>query len=150
MPMSGWRSRQRPMRGNNQRLRKRRQQRDADALRLVARGGRRRAHAVVELRQRRLDRAQQRLAGRVEHETPAAAIEQREADLLLEQLDLLAERAVRQVQLIGCGAQVGQARDDAKDGQGLQRQAHERGRHLVRIATQSGQNKSLPLGGSGH
>jgi hypothetical protein len=131
-------------------LRERRQQRDADALRFVAGSGRGRAHAVVELRQCQFNRAQQRRAGGIEHQPAAAAVEQGEADLLLEQLDLLAEGAVRQVQCLGGRAQVCQLRDDTKGGQGLQRQAEGGRRHLVRIANQRGQNKSLPLRCTGH
>ena len=54
-------------------------------------------------------------------------------ELRFEQLDLLADRAVREMQLFGRGTQVGQARDSAEGGQGLQGEAHQ----LVSIADQS-------------
>ncbi len=104
-------------------LRERRQQGDADALLFVARRRRRSPQSIVELRQRRLHRAQQRSARGVEHDAAAAAIEQRKTDLLFEQLDLLADGAVRQVQGVGGRAQVGAACDGTKGGQGLERQA---------------------------
>ena len=65
-------------------VRERRQHRHAQPRRVARRGGGRRLHAVVELRQRGLHAAQQRLAGGVEHHATPAPIEQREAQLLLE------------------------------------------------------------------
>jgi len=76
-------------------------------LRLLPGIGRGRAHAIVELGQGRLDRAQQRFAGRVQHDPAARPIEQLEAQLFLlcrpdgrdaatrGQKDFAAERAER-------------------------------------------------------
>ena len=104
-------------------VRERRQYRDAQALRLAARccGGR--LHAIVEQRQRRLHAAQQRLTRRIEDDAAAATLEQREAQLLLEPADLLAHRAVRQVQHLACCAQVLQLGHRAKCGKRVERQA---------------------------
>ena len=58
-------------------------------------------HAIVDLLERRLDRSKQRLAGTVQHDATARPIEQLEAELLLQQLDLLANCAVREMQFLG-------------------------------------------------
>ena len=90
---------------------------------VAARRGRRGLHAFVELRQRALHAAQQRLARGIEHDAPPAPLEQREAQLLLEAADLLAHRAVREVQRLGGGAQVLQPRGGTKGRQILQRES---------------------------
>jgi hypothetical protein len=91
-------------------LRERRQHRHAQSLHGTRCRGRGRLHAVVHLRQRRRRVAQQRLAGRVQVDAAAAAVEQRKAEAALDLADLLADRAVRQVQRFGGGAQVLQLR----------------------------------------
>ena len=73
--------------------------------------------------QGRLGRVQQGLPGGIEHQPASAAVEQRRAQLVLQQLDLLADGTVRQVQRAGGRAQVGLASDGAEGGQQLQRQA---------------------------
>jgi len=111
-------------------LGKRRQHADAQPL-LRARGrGGGRAHAVVDLVERGADRPQQRRACRVEHDASCAPVEQLEAELGLEQAQLLADRAVRQVQLVGRSAQVAGARDHAKARQRVQGNARH-GRHSL-------------------
>ena len=87
------------MRGSIQRFANDGQHRDAQPLRLAGRRGGRGLHAVVERRQRGLHAAQQRLARGIEHDAPPAPLEEREAELVLEAADLLAHRAVREVQL---------------------------------------------------
>jgi len=75
------------------------------------------------IREGRLHSAQEGAAGRVQHDAPAVPIEQPEADLLLQQPQLLAHRTVREVQLLRRGAQVLQAGEGAEGGQRVQRQA---------------------------
>jgi len=104
-------------------LRERRQHGDAQAR--LRTGGRRGGgtHASVDLVERRADGLQQRRAGGIEHDAASAPIEQRDAELDLELAQLLADRAVREVQLFGGRPQVAGARDHAKAGQRVQRQA---------------------------
>ena len=86
---------------------------------LPAAGGGR-AHAVVQQRQRFLHAAQQCRAGGVQHDAPAAALEQVETQLFFQATDLLADGAMGQVQAFGRGAQVLQFGHRAKGGQGVQ------------------------------
>ena len=79
-----------------------------------------RAHAVVQQRQRFLHAAQQCRAGGVQHDAPAAALEQVETQLFFQATDLLADGAMGQVQAFGRGAQVLQFGHRAKGGQGVQ------------------------------
>jgi hypothetical protein len=83
----------------------------------------RRPHALVDAVERRLHPAQQRAAGGIEHDAAPAPIEQGEADLLFERADLLAHRAVREVQLARSGAQVLQLRDGSERGEEVERDA---------------------------
>jgi hypothetical protein len=73
-------------------LRERRQHGDAQPLFAAGCSGRCGLHAVVQLRKRALHAAQQRLTRGVEHDAAPAALEQVEAQLLLEHADLLAHR----------------------------------------------------------
>ena len=103
---SGCRSRQRPMRGSSQRCAN-----DGSTVTRSAAPSPLAAAAAActpssSCASAACDAAQQRLAGRVEHDAPAAPLEQLEAELLLEPADLLAHGAVREVQLLGRGAQV--------------------------------------------
>ena len=75
------------------------------------------------MRERALHAAQQRLAGRIEHDATPAALEQREAQTLLEAADLLAHRAVRQVQHVGGGAKVLELGNRAEGGERGERKA---------------------------
>lgn len=114
-------------------LRKRRQDGDPQALR---RAGRRRGcglHAVLELRQRRLHAAEQRAPRGIERDPASPPLEQLETKLLFEPADLLAHRAVRQVEHIGRGAQVLQLGDGTECGQGVERQARH-ARHAGKVS----------------
>src|SRR5262249_35610983 len=104
-------------------LRERGQRGDAQPVLGAGRRRGRSALALFQLRQRWLHRAQQRGTGGVQHHAAATPVKQRKAQLLLQQLDLLADGAVRQVQFLGRGAQVGQRRHGAEGGQGVERQA---------------------------
>jgi len=76
-------------------------------MRRVARRGRaRRLHALVEAHERTLHRAQQCLAGAIEHDATAVPIEQRKPRRSSSARILLAHGTVREVQLLGGGAQV--------------------------------------------
>ena len=104
-------------------LRERRQQRDAQRVRL-ARGRRRGAtQPVVESVECGLHGALQRGARAVQHHAAPAAVEQPEADLLLQQRDLLADGAGGEVQFVGGLAKVLAPRHGAEGRQGVQRQA---------------------------
>ena len=72
----------------------------------------------------------ERLSGGIEHDAATAPLEQREAELVLEPADLLAHRAVRQVQRLSGGAQVLKLGHRAERGQrveGKARAGHRRG-----------------------
>ena len=73
-------------------------------------------HTVVELFERLLHAAQQRLSGRIEHDAAAAPLEEFESEARFETLDLLADGAVRQVQHFRRRAQVLRFGDGAKSG----------------------------------
>jgi len=75
------------------------------------------------LRQRALHAAQQRLAGRVQHDAPPTPLEQLEAEMLFQALDLLADRTVREVHHFRRGAQVLQLGNAAEGGKGVERQS---------------------------
>ncbi|CPM33851.1 Uncharacterised protein [Bordetella pertussis] len=85
--------------------------------------------AFVQQRQGGLGGAQQRLPGGIEHQAARTAIEQREAQLGFQRADLLADGAVRQMQLQRRRAQVLQVGDDAEHGQDIQGQAARTGKH---------------------
>ena len=110
-------------------LRERRQHGDVDAVRGA--GGRcgGGAHAVVKAVEGGLHRLQQRSTGGIQHDAPPPPVEQCEAELLFQSLDLLADGAVGQVQFFGRSAQVGQARHGAEGRQGAQRKACHAGKH---------------------
>ena len=112
-----------PDAGQQPALRERRQHRDAQALRVAGRGRGCGLHAVVELRKRALHAAQQRLTGGIEHDAPPAPIEELETQVLLEPADLLAHRAVRQMQRLGGRAQVLHFGDGAERGKRVEREA---------------------------
>ncbi len=105
-------------------LREGRQYRHPQALLVAGGGGRRRQHAFVQLRQRALHGAQQGGARAIEHDAAPAALEQREAQLFFQALDLLADGAVGQVQALGGRAQILQFGDRTEGGQGVQGQTH--------------------------
>ncbi|MNV81327.1 hypothetical protein D3C71_1749870 [compost metagenome] len=68
--------------------------------------------------------AQQRGARAVQDDAAPAALKQRKAQLFLQPLDLLADRAVRQVQPLSRRPQILQFGDGAEGRQGVQRQTH--------------------------
>ena len=109
-----------------------------------ARGGGRGAHAVVDLREHRLDRAKQRLARRVERDAAPRSVKEREAELLFQQLDLLSDRAVRQVQFSGRGAPVREPRNGTEGGRVWSGRRIAFGIVLVGIAEQNVQRRSIP------
>ena len=104
-------------------LRERRQHGEAQRLHFSLGGQRGGAHALVEQVERGLHRRAQRGAGGVEREAAAAPLEELEAELLLEVAHLLAHCAVREVQLLGRGAQVFAACRGAEGGQGGERES---------------------------
>ena len=110
-------------------LRKRRQHGDPNPLIAAAgcRGGG--AHTVIELRQSGLHRLQQCGTRGIEHHAAATPVEQREAELLFQALDLLADGAVGEMQFVSRRAQVGKLRDGAKGRQGVQWQPGHAGKH---------------------
>ncbi len=107
-------------------LRERRQHRHAQPVRGPACGRRCGLHSVLELRERRLHAAQQDLTRRIQHDAASAALEQIEAELFLEHANLLADRAVRQMQRVGRGAQIEPLGDGTKRGQRVERKAGHR------------------------
>jgi hypothetical protein len=76
----------------------------------------------VEQRERLVRDAVQLLAGARELERPAAALEQRLADLLLERLDLAADRRLRDEQLLRRAGEAQVARRGAETAQQVERQ----------------------------
>src|SRR6185369_477896 len=93
--------------------------RDADAL--AAARAADRLHGRIELEEQRLDRAQERVAVGRDLDVARAADEELRAELVLEALDLAADRRLRDVQLFGGGAEVERPRDrleGAQVGQG--------------------------------
>lgn len=88
-------------------------------------------HALGQAVQRNIHCALRRSAGGVQHQAAPAAIEAAEAELLFQQLDLLAHGAVRVVQSIGRCAQIPQARSGTKSGQGVEGETSHAGRHSV-------------------
>jgi hypothetical protein len=105
-------------------LRERRQHRHSQALFAAGGGGRCRKHPFIQLSQSALNSAQQGGPGRVQDDAPPAAFEQRKAQLFFQPLDLLADRAVGQVQPFRCRAQILQFGHRAESGEGVQRQTH--------------------------
>ena len=110
-------------------LRERRQHGDPNPVVAAAGGRGGGAHAVIELRQRGFNRLQQCGTRGIQHHAAAAPVEQREAELLFQALDLLADGAVGEMQLVSRRAQIGELRDGAKRRQGVQRQADHAGKH---------------------
>ena len=111
-------------------LRKRRQGREAQALLRATGRQRRRTHALVDLRQRRLHRAQQRRPGCVEHHAAATPVKQGEPELLLQYPHLLTDGAVCQMQLLGRRAQIGQLGNSTERGQSLKRDTTHAGKYI--------------------
>jgi hypothetical protein len=89
----------------------------AQALLFASRSCRRRLHTIVEERECALHASQQRLSGRIEHDTTPAALEHCKAQLLLQHADLLAHRAVGQVQDLNRRAQLLEFGHRAKRGE---------------------------------
>ena len=84
-------------------------------------------HTFGQAVQRRLHGLLQRRASGIQHQAAAPAIEQQQAELFFQQLDLLADGAVREVQFFSRRAQVLQPRDGAESGQGVQGQVRQAG-----------------------
>jgi hypothetical protein len=124
---------------------KRRQYSDAQALRRPARRGRCRLHAIVELRQRSLHAAQQHRARGIEHDAASPPLEDLEAELFFEHANLLADRAMRDMQHVSRGAQVQQFGDGRKPA------AYIEGRRdiLVSVTYRNVKNKSIYRGSLG-
>ena len=79
-------------------------------------------HARVELAEPGLDRPQQGLAVGSDLDVARAAQEERRAELVLEALDLAADRRLRDVQLVGRGVEAEQPRHRLEGAQVAQRQ----------------------------
>ncbi len=78
--------------------------------------------AGIETRQQRLDRSQQQLPVGGELDPARAAREERRAELVLEALDLAADRRLGDVQLVGGGAEAERPGDRLEGSQGAQRE----------------------------
>ena len=100
-------------------LQERRHHRQPQPLRNAGRRGGSGQHADIQLCQRRLDAAQQRLARFVEHDAAAAPLKQDKTELLLKHADLLADGAVGQVHFDRGSAQILQAGGGAEDREGM-------------------------------
>lgn len=110
--MKSRQTRQQPVMG------KRRQH--ADAERLACRRSPGAGDALLQRLQRRLYRRQQLSPGGIQAHTAPAPFKQRRADRLLQQLNLLADRAVRQMHLLRRSAQIFQPGGDRKGRQDMQ------------------------------
>ena len=78
------------------------------------------AHGLGEFRERDLDAAREPLAFVGQPDAAPGALDQRHAECVLEPLELMADRAVRDAQRIGGTGQAAAARDGLKRAQGLQ------------------------------
>ena len=110
-------------------VRERRQHRHAQRVRRARRCRCRCLHALVQLQQCCSRAPQQCFAGGVQHDAATLALEQPEAELRFETPDLLADRAVRDVQDRGGGAQVLQLGDCPKCGQRMQGEPRHAGKY---------------------